>query len=116
MGGGSRLGLSKRGGRIGGGLRLRGVMAWPPRVGDPLPRAAAAWCVEEKWAGWILAEKGHATEWRLVFHIDASQWERVWEAIAAAVSSAWHYADEGTAPRLVTAYPKPYNRSCGNGA
>jgi hypothetical protein len=124
-------------------------MAWPPEIGDPLPRAAAVWCVEEKWASWILAERGHGTEWRRVFHVDASQWERIWEAIAtavigalietvrsglhgsitcgvmldltignrtAAVSSAWHYAAEGAAPRLVTAYPKPYHRSHGDGA
>jgi hypothetical protein len=84
-----------------------------------------------------------------VFQVDASQWERIWEATAtavigapietvrsslnrgvtcgvavelaigdrtAAVRSAWHYTDEGVAPRLVTAYPKPYNRSHGNSA
>lgn len=33
----------------------------------------------------------------------------------SAVRSAWHYAEVGAAPRLVTAYPKPYNRSHGNG-
>jgi len=27
----------------------------------------------------------------------------------ATVTSAWHYAAEGAAPRLVTAYPTPYN-------
>jgi hypothetical protein len=32
----------------------------------------------------------------------------------AFVVTAWHYADAGAAPRLVTAYPKPYNR--GNGS
>jgi hypothetical protein len=42
-------------------------MAWPPKVGDPLPRATGAWYVEEKWAGWILAERGHGTEWGHVF-------------------------------------------------
>ena len=124
-------------------------MAWPPKVGDPLPRAAETWCVEEKWASWILAERGHGTEWGHVFHVDVSQWERVWEAIAsvvigalietvhnlgaagvtcglpvelmlegrvARVNTAWHYADALAAPRLVTAYPKPYNRGHGNGA
>jgi hypothetical protein len=29
------------------------------------------------------------------------------------VVTAWHYANTGSAPRLVTAYPRPYNR--GNG-
>jgi hypothetical protein len=38
------------------------------------------------------------------------------EGRAAAVASAWHYADESAAPRLVTAYPRPYNRAHGNGA
>jgi hypothetical protein len=32
----------------------------------------------------------------------------------AAVRTSWHYADEVAAPRLVTAYPKPYNRGHGN--
>jgi hypothetical protein len=32
----------------------------------------------------------------------------------ATAVSAWHYADEGAAPRLVTAYPRPYNRGHGN--
>lgn len=124
-------------------------MAWPSRVGDPLPRAAEAWCAREKWADWILAESGHGSEWSRVFHVDLGRWERVWEAIAEAVigalietvrdlgaegvscgvpvelaieeraarvAAAWHYAEEGAAPRLVSAYPKPYNRSHGNGA
>jgi hypothetical protein len=123
-------------------------MTWPPEVGDPLPRAAEAWCTREKWANWILAEQGHGPEWGHVLHVDPSQWEALWEAIAAAVIgalietvrnlgatgvscgvaleleiegrtasviSAWHYGTEGSAPRLVTAYPKPYNRSHGNG-
>lgn len=105
--------------------------------------------MEEKWAGWILAERGHGTEWGHVFHVEVGQWERVWEAIAKAVigalvetvrnlgragvscgvpieltlegrtapvHTAWHYGDEGVAPRLVTAYPRPYNRGHGNGA
>jgi hypothetical protein len=35
---------------------------------------------------------------------------------SAGVVSAWHYAEEEGAPRLVTAYPKPYNRGRGSGA
>ena len=125
------------------------LVSWPPKVGDPLPRAGEAWCVEEKWADWILAERGHGPEWSRVFHVDLSQWKRIWEAIAvavigasvetvhdttpngitcgvtveltigdrgAAVRSAWHYADLVAAPRLVTAYPRPYNRGHGNDA
>jgi hypothetical protein len=33
---------------------------------------------------------------------------------SAPVLTAWHYADEGAAPRLVTAYPKPYTRRNGD--
>jgi hypothetical protein len=122
-------------------------MGWPPQIGETLPRAAEAWCAEEKWAGWILAEAGHRSEWGRVFHASLSEWERAWEAIAAAmtdasiqtvrdlgaegvscgvsveltlgertatVTTAWHYADEEAAPRLITAYPTPYNRGHGS--
>jgi len=33
---------------------------------------------------------------------------------SAPVLTAWHYADEDAAPRLVTAYPKPYTRRNGD--
>jgi hypothetical protein len=36
------------------------------------------------------------------------------EGRTAAVTSSWHYAHEGAAPRLVTAYPRPYNRGHGS--
>jgi hypothetical protein len=32
----------------------------------------------------------------------------------APVVSAWHYAESGAAPRLVTAYPTAYNRAYGS--
>jgi hypothetical protein len=32
----------------------------------------------------------------------------------APVVSAWHYAEPGSAPRLVTAYPTPYNQAYGS--
>ncbi len=35
---------------------------------------------------------------------------------SARVTSAWHYAAEGEAPRLVTAYPTPYNQAHGSDA
>jgi len=35
---------------------------------------------------------------------------------SARVTSAWHYAAEGAAPRLVTAYPTPYNQAHGSDA
>jgi hypothetical protein len=60
-------------------------MNWPPRIGEPLPRAGEAWCESSKWDGWILAERGHGPEWSRVFQVDRCQWKRVWEAIAAAM-------------------------------
>jgi hypothetical protein len=30
-------------------------VSWPPNTGELLPRADEAWCVDEKWADWILA-------------------------------------------------------------
>lgn len=38
---------------------------------------------------------------------------RINERVAFVVT-AWHYADADATPRLITAYPKPYNR--GNGS
>jgi hypothetical protein len=67
-------------------------MVWPPEVGETLPRAAEAWCIEGKWAAWILAGR------------------------TGTVTTAWHYAKKGAAPRLVTAYPRPYNRGHGGNA
>ena len=123
-------------------------MPWPPTIGDPLPRAAKAWCERGKLEGWVLGAEGHGAEWERVFRVGVKDADRVWKAIADAVLSApitelrerghgvgcgvlvelaidarvapvltgWHYADEKAAPRLVTAYPKPYNRGHGNGA
>lgn len=34
----------------------------------------------------------------------------------ATVTTAWHFAGEGAAPRLVTAYPRPYNQGHGSNA
>ena len=112
-------------------------MTWPPKVGEQLPGGSEAWCAEAEWADWILADRGHAKEWARVFHVDLTDRERVWHAIAstsldaqidtareapdgitcglvvditlgqrtARVRIVWHYAHEGAAPRLVTAYP-----------
>ncbi len=60
---------------------------WPPPVGGLLPRAGEAYTVPEKLA-WILGEDGHGREWARVFRIDASDANRLWEAIAHAVLSA----------------------------
>jgi hypothetical protein len=58
---------------------------WPPKVGEPLPRAAEAWCEQAKLRDWILGEKGHGSEWRRVFRIQAEDSDLVWESIAEAV-------------------------------
>jgi hypothetical protein len=119
---------------------------WPPRIGEPLPRAGDAWCTEVKLVGWVLGEDGHADQWERVFHAGEEDASLIWELIAEAVLTApitelrgggiaasygvlieltikrrfapvltaWHYAGEGAAPRLVTAYPKPYTRRNGS--
>lgn len=60
-------------------------MPWPPKVGDPLPRAEEAWCTRSKLIDWILGERGHADEWRQVFRVDAEDAAIVWESISGAV-------------------------------
>jgi pyrroloquinoline quinone (PQQ) biosynthesis protein C len=113
-------------------------VSWPPKIGDPLPRADRAWFDRIKLEEWVFAEQGHGTEWRRVFRVGFEDREQVWKAISMAVLGApvatvrdrtpfgvvcgvvvdlslnrrqasvtlsWHYAYEGAAPRLVTAYP-----------
>jgi hypothetical protein len=112
-------------------------VSWPPKIGEPLPRADAAWYEPVKLHAWVLAERGHGAEWQRVFHVGAEDNKRVWEAIFAAVQEAriatvrdrgakgvicgvevqlslgdraasvrisWHYVNDQSAPRLVTAY------------
>lgn len=120
-------------------------MPWPPRIGDPLPRASSIWYERIK-LEWILGPDGHGPEWGRVFHTRVEDADQVWDCIAQAVPiapitdihgtgiavsygvfigvtlngrfapvlTAWHYADEGAAPRLVTAYPKLYTRRNGD--
>ncbi|HYP55569.1 MAG TPA: hypothetical protein VEQ41_04615 [Solirubrobacterales bacterium] len=120
-------------------------MAWPPKIGEPLPRADEVW-YERRKLEWILGADGHGPEWKRVFRIGIEDANRVWDRIAQAVPmapiteihgkevavsygvlidiaidgrfapvlTAWHYADEAAAPRLVTAYPKPYTRRNGD--
>lgn len=57
---------------------------WPPRVGEPLPRATYAYAVPVKLA-WILSEEGHGREWARVLHIGPDDTPRFWSAIARAV-------------------------------
>lgn len=63
-------------------------MRWPPQVGDPLPRAADAWCVQEKWLAWILAEDGHGPEWAKALQVEPDEWELAWKALKRAVREA----------------------------
>ena len=63
-------------------------MNWPPKVGDPLPRAEDAWYEQIKLEGWILAERGHGPEWQRVFEVGVEDSGRVWRAIAMAVPQA----------------------------
>jgi hypothetical protein len=52
-------------------------MAWPPKVGEVLPRAAEAWCEPSEWDGWILAARGHGAEWAKVLHVGLDDVESV---------------------------------------
>lgn len=121
-------------------------MPSPPKVGELLPRGEDAWCEWAKLTEWVLGKKGHAEEWRRIFHVGVGDEDLVWKTIAKAVLgapitglrgvgiaasygvlvtltlngrrapvlTAWHYAGEGAAPRLVTAYPKLYTRRNGD--
>lgn len=63
-------------------------MGWPPRLGDALPRAEDAWCVQEKWIAWILAADGHGPEWAKVLQVETDEWELAWQALKEAVHEA----------------------------
>lgn len=58
-------------------------MSWPPRIGDPLPRAWDAWYKRSK-LEWILGDEGHGPEWEKVFRVTPSDAAGVWSAIASA--------------------------------
>jgi hypothetical protein len=60
---------------------------WPPRVGEPLSQAAAAYAAPEKLA-WILSDEGHGQEWARVLHIGEDDTRRFWGAIAHTVIDA----------------------------
>jgi hypothetical protein len=63
-------------------------MGWPPNLGEILPRAEEAWYDPVKLDEWVLAERGHGSEWERVFLVSREDRERVWEAIAAAAQGA----------------------------
>jgi hypothetical protein len=116
-----------------------GEVPWPPRIGEPLPRADDVWCEQRK-LEWILGSEGHGSEWERVFRAKPVDRALFWQAIArTALDSevqdvrerpphgiacetqpmlilnrrsslaivSWHLPFEGSAPRLVTAYPTP---------
>lgn len=58
-------------------------MPWPPKIGEPLPRATDAW-YEQRKLDWILGDEGHGPEWQKVFRVTASDSGMTWEAIAYA--------------------------------
>jgi hypothetical protein len=114
-------------------------MSWPPKVGEPLPRADDAWSEAHKWSGWILAKRGHGPELRRVLQVRLEDVAVLWEGIVerirvdpvtgvrdlgphglnchvdvvltiadrtANIRTVWNYVGPGTAPRLVSAYPR----------
>jgi len=124
-------------------------MSWPPKIGEPLPRAAQATGVREKLADYSLnpesedgSPKAHGFALILgitIDHLDHLESEIRAGILTAAVKSlrenaigrincvvelpvrgvgeksertvnvrtVWELADEGSAPRLVSAFPKP---------
>jgi hypothetical protein len=109
--------------------------SWPPRAGEPLPRAAEAWSESQKWSEWILAERGHGAEFERVLRVSLDDVDALWNAIAervlvrrvrdlgahgvncevdselaiagrtANVRTVWNCAEPPAGPRLVSAYP-----------
>jgi hypothetical protein len=73
-------------------------MAWPPRVGETLPRGADAWFEQPKWVEWILSARGHGPEWRAILRIGSEDAEALWEAISliACASSSSCEGDQAT--------------------
>jgi hypothetical protein len=59
-----------------------------PKIGHPLSRADEAYAAPEKWAEWLLADRGHGREWARVFLVRTSDSERIWQATANAVLDA----------------------------
>jgi hypothetical protein len=62
------------------------AMGWPPKIGEPLPRARDAWYQWSKVEDWVLGPRGHGAEWRTVFHVGLDDWLPIWEAIVEATT------------------------------
>lgn len=63
-------------------------MPWPPKIGEPLPRADQVWYEAVKLENWVLGEVGHGKEWPRVFQVGLKDRDGVWEGIASAVQNA----------------------------
>lgn len=63
-------------------------MSWPPKIGEPLPRAEGAWYEPAKLERWILSARGHGPELRRVFQVGVEDSDRVWNAIARSIQAA----------------------------
>lgn len=60
--------------------------AWPPQIGETLPRAAECWYERIKFAGWVLASHGHGPEWEKVLCVGLNDIDVIWAAISVAVA------------------------------
>lgn len=69
-------------------LHSVGEVIWPPKIGEPFPRAQDAWYEWSKFEDWILGDKGHGADWASVFRVRLEDWEIVWEAIVEATAGA----------------------------
>ena len=77
-------------------------MTWPPRIGDPLPRAEYAWHEQRK-LEWILGKEGHGREWARVFRVESEDMARIWWVIATAMQRA----------AIMEVRESPYGITCG---
>lgn len=77
-------------------------MSWPPRIGDPLPRAEYVW-YEQRKLEWILGKEGHGREWACVFRVELKDMVGVWLAISDAMPGV----------TITEVRESPYGITCG---
>lgn len=63
-------------------------MSWPPKIGEPLPRADDVWSEAHKWSDWILAECGHGPELARVLHVGLEDVDVLWDVIVERIRVA----------------------------
>lgn len=68
-----------------------------PEIGRPLPRAADAYVGDEKWIGYVLADRGHGDDWRRAFgSFDADElWSMIADALFGAPVAEMHVVEGG---------------------